>query len=528
MFSGCLEGNIDTIRLAVDYGASESIILLGRVLRYFWNKALPKSNDVPTFKFLLELGTRVDDPDVHLKQLKVLMECLCKRHNWALLSLFLHAGLGSQVMQRSKKELPIALISLIKQEAPLRLVGLLIDHGADLNYVQSGTKSSTVTPLSTSIMVDSKTNFEYLLGRGANIHGQDLSHPSKVATHIPIFAAARVAIERGPKWINLRLVKRADINHCTPILEKRRWGPLWGSWVHLGNWEDPSPLEYYNRTPLFVYLDSINTWEPNQIPSPVKALNYLSSKGALLRHLEVPGAVQGGFKRLERSETEMLLRKWGASSLASPEFFTCNQWLLEHGAGGPRMGTLYRRGIPSLPVARSDGWARFLRLYLGGPDSDPRERSARNRLLGSEIECRERKFVQDIWQNGSVPESTTLTIDCLIASGANINSDSNLEIFIRLCEKHCSEAFSRTYNERFQERRFSFIGFLVTKGADPMMKGGPAQKSALQMLEELKNSKRSRRHKNEGPVEVVFDFATMLAKERIVYLERNQPIGVAA
>jgi len=248
MHWACLNGNLSTIHRAIAYGAFINAIETPHVMKGNPKpvKVLPlylaaRRSHADAFKLLLELGARVDDSDVDIRQLNDLMKCLCTSANFPLLAAFLKAGLDSQVRTRQCSEVAWPLIPAIRSGASLDIVRLLLDKGANPNQLQFCQGIITMSPLSSAIMANSVPLFNLLLESGAKIDGTDFRAVTRRALHIPIFAAAQAMARHahGRQMMQLCLDNGANIN--------RRATSMFNSNKYISR----------DTTPVLIYLDSI-------------------------------------------------------------------------------------------------------------------------------------------------------------------------------------------------------------------------------------------------------------------------------
>ncbi|KAI1502942.1 hypothetical protein F5X99DRAFT_426526 [Biscogniauxia marginata] len=486
MYYACRFANLEALRLAVSYGAPVSVVKKRGEMRYYWSRRLrgiivitkhvrvltlhlaAKSHDLATFKTLLELGAQVDDASVRLKQVKTFMRCLSRRDCWALFRFFLQAGRGSQIAQRSK-ELSIALITLVRSEAPLELLALLLDNEADPNHVQRGARSMVLSPLSAAILNNSTAQFNFLLERGACIHGTDLPMPSNTTMHIPVFAAARMLAQKGPDMIRLCLANGANINHCTAIKWKRGIGTY--------AFNLPGGPKYHNFTPLLTFLYSIIDWGKCEL---VARLAYLFENGALARIPdEATYEIEGGFRHYGAyMMSNLLLRLENDIIPATHEFFTSIHMLLQRGAERPSLQILqdsykwsswddgHMKTYNWMKITRILKWKECLALMMEGPREQGQHPSMKSNLLRDIV-------IHTGAESSSIPEITTGTIECLLGAGADINrvgTGNHTSSLHKLCfiyNWRARMAMSSYYSTK--DRNCAFFRWLLDLGSDPMI-----------------------------------------------------------
>lgn len=198
---------------------------------------------------------------------------------------FVRAGMLDQMRSdpRCPPELYDPLARLVRAGAPVDLVRLLLDRGADPNGRGEGPEGA-LSPLSAAVLAGSAPVFALLLERGADINGRKLGRrgqegdekgkdPETAATtrtgmavsewppfrvfFIPSFAAAYAMARRHPRarsMMQLCLEAGADINEGV-LVRRRMWRgiPMSGGW-----------LENTVLTVLSAYLESIESWDNNE------------------------------------------------------------------------------------------------------------------------------------------------------------------------------------------------------------------------------------------------------------------------
>ncbi|PLB48754.1 hypothetical protein P170DRAFT_425778 [Aspergillus steynii IBT 23096] len=272
MIWACRSNNLDLIRRAVLNGACG---LEGRKKVFTLYLALARGH-MEAFKLLLDLGSWVDGPGVD----KVLVRRLKKRsrlpcHTWDFLPLCLDKGFDEQA--RDKLGLPSIPI-LVCSGAPIELIEMLLDKGADPSELHTKGRFKFIGALSTAIRGNSIPLMRLLLTKGADIYGKDIGRPQKRISNIPIFAAAEVIVKHGLEPMQFCLDNGADINQ---------------------NGCEYAPSEIWDETQhAFNYRTEI-------IPAP--------------------------------SCLDLLFAKWGLSQLAVPTFLETVKFLIQHEASSERL-----------------------------------------------------------------------------------------------------------------------------------------------------------------------------------------------
>ncbi|RDL40747.1 uncharacterized protein BP5553_00726 [Venustampulla echinocandica] len=471
----CKTGNLQTIRLAISYGACVSTIKQPGRPNYSLDSSgntrmeatdnvkgltlqlAARKHHVDAFALLLELGAGIGNEESMQRKL---MQLLCSRGRETLLRHFLNAGFGPQVIDRPGMYLSV--VSIIRSGGSLDTVRILLDEGAQLDRLEPIGEHTLASPLSAAIMENSTSLFDLLIERGANIHGTEeyytfnkgLRHeyPFSIPLHIPVFAAAQVMAKQGVTMMQRCLDSGADIN--------RRY--------YAKPWNDRLYLHYYT-TPLLHYLDSIDSWKSDTGLRPVDGLAYLFEEEAELETEE--DHIDALIRPDERpSSVERLLDKWGLEQLPNPEFFTAVKFLVMTGAmySAKRILTKYRCWIYPGRLDIITGWQQFVDLILKNRDICDVNSETNDALLRHII----LKKATNLGDFGDVERST---INCLLKAGANINDHLGCHgrtALYELCLSHSLEKFQHRYGWYIHScdyicKRIEFFSFLVEKGAYP-------------------------------------------------------------
>lgn len=326
---GCRKGNLDSIRLALYYGACISTIenltssqtdlcesegSFSKASKVSTLCLAAKNGKPEVFRALIRRGARIDDPEIAPNTLKRLIKSLSAPRLWPLLRLFLEARLGNQVPRNVQSQHNVlSVIPLIRSGAPPALMSLMIEQGANPNEIQYHSCHVLICPLSLAIMRNETSLVSFLISKGANIAGVYSSRPRPKPWHIPVLAAAATMSQNGPEMVALCLAHGADINHEAPVLR--------------------GPYQYYYTTPLFAYLDSIKSWDADPVLSPVEGLKFLLESGASAGPSGFIGQRRLWYRPVKTpSSIEFLLEKWGVQQLTNTRFFATIEFLIENDA----------------------------------------------------------------------------------------------------------------------------------------------------------------------------------------------------
>ncbi|OQE37701.1 hypothetical protein PENCOP_c009G06565 [Penicillium coprophilum] len=483
----CSHGNSQAIGRLVSLGASPSVVYVStnssgcRIKTSTLHLAATKKQ-VEAFRCLIDTGARLDHPDVDRGAIRHFVSPICNpADDWALLRLYLNAGLDRQLRVGHHRHYPpstIPLLGVISQSAsasPLSPVRLLLDRGGNPNEIFSFYGHRLVTPLTVAILKAHIEVLDLLIENGGIIHGPNVTRPVLQPWHIPIMAAAACMPSQGTAVIERCLHHGSDINHLTPQLCKRTYQDC---------------KEYRYMSPALVYIDSIHNWDdPAHALRPVDGLVFLASRGALLQQ-PIPIPDRGNLERVHSAPwmrcywspspmcLDLILEKWGLiKSTTSPGLLLAVQYLLRHAAS---VGTLaeslasYESEISALgdpPVQVSAAWQGLLTYVLEDLKVDP------TILLGQYI-------LQKglcIW-NKPLEKIGRATIERLLASGANINSrmgagdgPTALHAVCAAFSKAVLELEGRFHSSRWREKvetQAKYLEYLASQGADSSIRVG--------------------------------------------------------
>ncbi|KAH8892260.1 hypothetical protein GQ53DRAFT_823058 [Thozetella sp. PMI_491] len=399
----CQNGHIGTIRLAVAHGAQESTFEVGwpsgreRPVRGSTLGLAAKKNHLNAFKTLLELGANIRGLDP--RQIAALLRRLYSPGREAFLRLFLEARLGLQMPCRSCEKqynvgTGLSLVSILRPEISRGLVELMVENGADPNTIAHSKRSSPISPLSRAVQEYQMPLFDLLLEKGATIDGLDIPFPPDYPTHIPIFAAAQ-QVGKGNDMLMLKkcLDHGATINRRHPAKHHGQKGCVYNFYM----------------TPLFVYLDSITSWEPVPGLDPAEVIETFLEHGAEL-HCEHSEQGSSAIKCAEApSAIELLTDRWGYGYLALHEFLSVIKLLAKRGSLGSHSREATRR-LDSHLSSQDETHKRLLDLVVKGPLSTEESQELKNSILhcyvtdvglsGQDIGDKERNKVVQLTEEG--------------------------------------------------------------------------------------------------------------------------------
>ncbi|KAJ5826698.1 hypothetical protein N7447_003461 [Penicillium robsamsonii] len=475
----CSRGNLEAICRLVSLGASPSVVEVRTSSSGCYHKTstlhlAATRRQVEAFRYLLGIGARIDHPDVDKWVIRQFISRICSpAHDWALLRLYLDAGLDLQLW----------VISQSASASPLDPVRLLLDRGGDPNGIFSFYRNRLVTPLTVAIQKAQIEVLDLLIEKGGTIHGPHITRPVRQPWHIPIMAAAACMSSRGTAVIERCLYLGADINHSTPqIAEKDYMGSR----------------RYGYISPALVYVDSIDNWdEPTHALRPVDGLVFLASRGALLQQ-PIPIPDRGALEQIHSAPwvqcywnpspmcLDFILGKWGLTKLAtSPGFLLAVQYLLRHAVSiGTLSESLASYDVESsvskvLPVQVLAAWQGLLTYVLEDLKVDPT-------ILLSHYILQKGLC---IW-NKPLLDTGRATIEGLLASGANINARMGAEdgptALHAVCEAFNKELLNlegRFHSLEWPKRidiQATYLQYLTSRGANSSIRiGGQTASEAL-------------------------------------------------
>lgn len=411
---GAKSGNIECLRAAARHGGGFDVFALSFAAR--------KGRD-GAFAFMLDHGARIEvvptDDGTLRHQVWKLVKSLSRPGNFGMMRRFYEAGLDKQARETGLCPQAVwPLHKVIEYGGPdvLERVGYVLGRGGvrlDRRWPNSGSL------ISVAIAANSPDVVEFLVAQGVDIHGTEGNKPTSVhrssgwPCHTPVFAAVyeMARSEHGVAMMRLVLQHGADINHRTKVLH----------WPRQGYWER---TDYYCTTPLFVFLDSVESWKDGSGPDIIEGLTFLTKHGALLRlpDMEEPGDVVAPYTYTKPPlPIGLLLARWGLQTLIRPRFLAVIRFLVEHGLDGA--------GLSAEEVANIIAKDAGTRTY---PPEPPEVSKGRSLLLDVLLENRtalESTKVLDwlLIKTGQTVEKLHIkygqALDSLAAAGATTDHD---------------------------------------------------------------------------------------------------------
>ena len=377
-----------------------------------------------------------------VSELRDMMERICLPRNVEFLQAYLQSALVDMYRPYQTDEVILPLIPAIKAGAPLHLIRLLLDKGANPNHLRTLGHRSYICPLSAAIMADSIETCQLLLERGASIHGPNVSasHSTpKVARlralfHIPVFAAACQLPKTGTAMLQFCLDHGANINQVE---------------CRLGSNSRPQVLVnkcwVLPMTPLDAFIESVESWGSQFAHPPVQGLTYMLLCGALsaghLSQSDLPVLIPHAYYHIQWYRNSdllgRLLRRFRTWALTEPAFRDTVKRLAEtpgigdhfvfHG-GDVILNGAYKKGTDwQFLVREEEGWRDLLTSWMGNPQVGPTR--FLGLLTGTNQECDECMpwdIIRFLPRNGAVGHRVPghlyfVAVHLAISHGADVN-----------------------------------------------------------------------------------------------------------
>lgn len=238
-----------------------------------------------------------------------------------------------------KEALGTALVRVLESSASFRssdlaldrkLIGLLLDAGADANHVHRATGSGKATsPLSAALLSSRHDLFSFLVERGANVNGPSRPKYSDAVCyplHVPVCAAAFIMAKAGEDSSSMYMCLQYGANINTRVLVSH-----------------DERISF--TTPLGIYLEEIEQWGVADHPNLLKKLEFLLINGALSPDViknDIKGPERGELRqpssnglKLESAKScfDRLMEKWDADLHSShePELLSSLKLLVRYG-----------------------------------------------------------------------------------------------------------------------------------------------------------------------------------------------------
>lgn len=481
LYRAIREGNVDTIRKAIAYGASPDIIEVhGSVLdeimygeKNCWNVpalylAL-KFRQPAAFQTLLEHGADIyhpalwrlppksNDDDAIIKNEpkgydepydiclgNKIVKHLCKPCNERSLRLVLDRAASDSPSDRENgeeprhKALPIQRIPLVSvmSWASLDLLQLLLDNKVDPNGLRPGLGYQFMSPLSAAVLLHSPEKFDLLISKGADVNGRSLAK-KQALLHIPVFAAV-TQMRHGPSglaMLKLCLDHGVDINR--PCHEN-----LLGFDFPRRHMCKGDEIPHVCTSALFTFLTSVRSWsealaKPGEI-SPLLGLKYLLDAGASAmsppsmpirrKHINTQQLLHDRNYAGASSAVELLLDKQSLRSVSTqPSLFQALEMLISHGAAQQfharilvKYDSIKESSCGWVCPEDVNTWRRLLDLLIDDMKKrDVNMDAVLRRVIADKGNLRQ-TISHSPWRG--VGEIGRASIDALLAAGANINA----------------------------------------------------------------------------------------------------------
>lgn len=330
----CLDGNVNTIKKSIWYGASV------HSSTYLCLASTKQQENA--IRLLVDLGVRILSPDMDKKnrfkgieEFRYCAKKLCSsrlshEQSSSLLRLLYEKAIDEQGRKKWDADTALPLITLIRSPAgaPMDLIRQVLDDGADPNQPRPFKRRDSLSPLSAAIIANSEPAFHLLLERGANIHGTPMKNWARVGLSLPIFAAAMTlaVADHGKAMMQLCLDNGADINYeqiCPDYGNSRFRG-----W-HPGRTQRSQLEIYTHTTPLLIFLDSIKSFKSPKLPNPVEGLNWFFEHATRWEAPTVSTFVSQGHGTA-LSAADALIGKWGLAKFREAGFTEVIRILLRH------------------------------------------------------------------------------------------------------------------------------------------------------------------------------------------------------
>ncbi|KAH8896259.1 hypothetical protein GQ53DRAFT_743540 [Thozetella sp. PMI_491] len=419
---------------------------------------------------------------------RVMMQRLCRSRDWPSIRYFYQHGLDEDIKSATYyADCILLLVPLIRAGAPLNIIQLVLERGADPNCLHTVTQRDALCPLSAALTANSEETWRFLIAKGAIIHGRELRGLPRTALHLPIFAAAATMATQhyGCAMMQLSLDAGLDINASVPALAPR---PARRHYKHQLGKLGYELLECYYATPLFAFLKSIRSWRSDIGPNPVEGLTWLLEHGATpLVDITVPSSSENPKWLRTHSEGEtyttidLLLDQWGLTTLTNPIFMGVIKLLAQNGAARGHATRLLLKVDGDLPAVKSRrspsiddmkrGRGNLVRaLLLEDPEADDK-----NQVLAEYLQ-------RNVSRIHGFGEPEIAIVDHLLEAGADINArpagqPDGPTVLHEICRSFNSAERWRpghwTRDHFLEDKkvplRQPFLELLRRKGADPTL-----------------------------------------------------------
>lgn len=293
------------VRRAVANGAHVSAPIR-KIRRYAWDtmvyrtlslRIAAKFGSTNAFTTLLQLGatTNVTLPGeannnryeyLHMgDEISSLAKALSMKKHAATLDAFVHSEAAKTMpLINGTSFLDQCLLNALRSGAPAEAVECLLKSGASPTRLQ-GESGNNPCPLALAVIWNPPV-MDILCKFGATIEGKAIPRNLGLKWfHIPIFAAARQMHEHGVEIVQRLLNSGIPVNYCAKVsVRGGRRKPLTLENERLMQESDKHTNMYscLAPMPIYVYLDSITSWEANQKLSPTDGLKFWLRNGLVI------------------------------------------------------------------------------------------------------------------------------------------------------------------------------------------------------------------------------------------------------
>ncbi|ATY66631.1 Ankyrin repeat-containing domain [Cordyceps militaris] len=274
-----------------------------KVKKYAWDSMVfrtlslriaAKFGSLGAFRALLDLGatTNVQLPkEVHNNryeylhiddEISSLAKSLSMKRHAALLKVFVESDAATTMpLIDGTAFLDQCLLNALRSGASFEAVECLLQNGASPARLQSE-RGNNPCPLALAVIWN-RPVVDLLCRFGATMEGKAIPRNLGLKWfHIPIFAAARQMHEHGTEVVQSLLDAGTRANHCADVSVRggRRKPLSLESEFRLQ--ESDKQTNMYSSCapmPIYIYLDSITSWESNQRLPPTEGLKFWLKNG---------------------------------------------------------------------------------------------------------------------------------------------------------------------------------------------------------------------------------------------------------
>lgn len=513
MVAGCRKGNHDTIRLAVARGASLDLLLVPATQRMKNQQQKPRppvrrrplvlalgADQPKTFRYLIELGANVRSFGL-TRQLYAIATLKPQ-----YFKIFLEVGLDKQDRSWSGA-VGGALLKAAERHSGLDDFQLLLDLGADPNFLVYHPGSDVITPFCAAIAYRMDDAVRLMVKYGADLRGPRARDEKLMSLvnpkYVPMFMAVQnLATTGSSEMLEVLLEFGVNINTIYKVPHQ-----------YLNQRGLASGLNTtYCIGPLCVYLDSFNLWDGKDREGDncaMKGLKYLLSLGILSEdneNIEFDIATDAdNEQKVEAVLTlTILLSKWTVEGLADDNFNQIVLAVAELGVSPTRLKSCLA-SIPWLLAVNEvalERWKGVLGQLLQSYPAKVINQLLYDFLLSLGETMRNPGFstqsqnlVEVTWRtleqldfSNKIPRGAQVTVEAFLSAGADINARCQSHFLenrhakdrpsalYELCTdswdlsrdiKLMSWEIFPTIHRRMNTRRLRYVEYLLEKGADP-------------------------------------------------------------